>query len=208
MPEKKIDRALNDETLILEAKRGNMQAFEQLVQKYDQKVLSMALNYTRDPDEAMDVYQEVFIRVYRALPKFQFKSKFSTWMYRIVVNVCSTHHSRRIRRPSISLDQPSPGGSGTDSLADRLAGDSATDQGVLDREIVAGIETGLQRLSPKQRSVFMLRHYQGFKLREIASILECAEGTVKRHLFTATTRLRSHLTRLGLKEGSYDAQTM
>src|SRR6185503_13603681 len=95
--------------LILEAQRGNVIAFERLVQLYDRQVLSLALSLMRNEEDAKDIYQEVFIRVYRALPKFRMDSKFSTWLHRIVTNVCLTHRSRSKRYEYTSLDEEQEG---------------------------------------------------------------------------------------------------
>ena len=78
---------IDDDQLIVVAQKGDTGAFEDLVCRYDKQVMSIAMSYCSDEDAAKDVYQEVFLRVYRALPRFQFKSQFSTWLYRIVVNV-------------------------------------------------------------------------------------------------------------------------
>ncbi len=191
---------LNDESLILRAQQGDTEAFEQIVHRYDRRILALALRYTQDPDEAKDVYQEVFMRVYRALPRFQFRSQFTTWLHRIAVNVCHTHHERRQRRPMVSLDQPLDGPASEGPRIDLVSEAGSGEDGVLQEELSGQIRQALQQLSPKQRLVFVLRHYHDFKLREIAAMLRCAEGTVKRHLFTATQRMRQHL-RTQLSEG-------
>src|SRR5687767_12049298 len=90
--------------LVLQAQNGNVLAFEQLVRTYDRQVLSLAMSLMQNEEDAKDIYQEVFIRVYRALPNFRMESKFSTWLHRIVTNVCLTHRSRRKRHEHTSLD--------------------------------------------------------------------------------------------------------
>jgi RNA polymerase sigma-70 factor (ECF subfamily) len=185
----------SDNELILQIQRGNALAFEQLVFRYDRKVLSMSLRFTGNGEDAKDIYQEVFMRVYRALPKFEFRSQFSTWLYRIVKNVCLTHQQKGKRDPQISLDQEidSGEGSGSRTLLDTLADKSATDRGALDTEISTHVENAMNSLSPKQKMVFVMRHYEGYKLKEIASVMKCTEGTVKKYLFTATERMRKNL---------------
>ncbi len=187
----------SDETLILRAQRGDVEAFEQIVHRYDQRILALALRYTQDPDEAKDVYQEVFMRVYRALPRFQFRSQFATWLHRIAVNVCFTQRRQLQRRSHLSLDEPR-GAAGTGASWGEMILDERTGEDrVLVDELSSQIHDALRELSPTQRLVFILRHYHDFKLREIAAMLRCAEGTVKRHLFTATRRMRRQLqTRL------------
>ncbi len=186
-------KVATDETLILEAQGGDMGAFEELVHRYDSKVLAMAVNFVGDADDAKDVYQEVFIRVYRALPRFQGKSSFSTWIYRIAINVCKTHLAKRARRRQVSIDEPIEGEEGGVALSEFLADSNTAEKRLLNSERGEHLLAAVRLLSPKQRLVFTLRHYHGFKLREIASMMKCAEGTVKRHLFSATQRMRSEL---------------
>lgn len=182
-----------EERLVVQAQRGDMRAFEELVHRYDGKVLSIAIDYTGDADEAKDVYQEVFIRVFRALPRFRRRSSFSTWLYRIAVNVCKTHHSRRLKRKQVSLDQGLEYEDGSVSRLDLPDEANDAERTTLNSELARHMRMAIDGLSPKQKLIFTLRHYHGFKLREIAEMMRCAEGTVKRHLFTATQRLRERL---------------
>ena len=176
--------------LILQAQRGNVIAFERLVQTYDRQVLSLALSFMHNEEDAKDIYQEVFIRVYRALPKFRMDSKFSTWLHRIVTNVCLTHRSRAKRYEHTSIDEDHEG---SRPLSETLADRSTTDSQTMNSEIKVRVQDAMQALSPQQKLVFTLRHFEGHKLREIASMMNCAEGTVKKYLFTATERLREQL---------------
>jgi RNA polymerase sigma-70 factor (ECF subfamily) len=96
-----------DLELIQRAKRGDMGAFEQLVFRYDKQVLTIAARHVQSSEDAKDIYQEVFLRVYRSLPKFQLRSQFSTWLFRITTNVCLTHRSRRKRHIHTSLSHES-----------------------------------------------------------------------------------------------------
>jgi len=185
---------LDERELIVEAQAGDESAFEQLVYRYDKKVLSLAACYTNDAEEAKDVYQDVFIRVYRALPKFRFESRFSTWLYRIVVNVCLTHRARSAeRRECASLDAALEGEDGKRTFDPPDEGITPSDRKALGGEISRHVRAAMSALSPQQRMVFSLRHYEGYKLREIATMMNCAEGTVKKYLFTATERLRHQL---------------
>jgi RNA polymerase sigma-70 factor (ECF subfamily) len=186
--------AFNDTELIMQAQRGNMNAFEKLVQKYDKQVLTIAAGYVSSSDDAKDIYQEVFIRVYKGLSRFQHKSEFATWLFRITTNVCLGHRSRTKKYSHASLDQNISGSDGeTYTLKDKLPGHSETDRQAHDAEISARIEQAVATLSPRQRMVFTLKHYEGYKLREIAEMMKCGEGTVKKYLFEAINRLKKQL---------------
>jgi len=184
-----------DETeLIMQAQRGNMDAFEQLVQRHDKKVFTIAAGYVHSADDAKDIYQEVFLRVYKGLPKFKYRSEFSTWIYRITTNVCLSHRSRRKRNLHTSLDQNVSDEDGQPHpLKDTLSDNVSADQQTHNAEITLRVEQALKTLSPRQRMVFTMRHYEGYKLKEIAEMMKCREGTVKKYLFEATARLRKQL---------------
>jgi RNA polymerase sigma-70 factor (ECF subfamily) len=186
--------AASDTELILLTQSGNMDAFEQLVQRYDKRVLTIAAGYVNSSDDAKDIYQEVFLRVYKGLPKFQYKSEFSTWLFRITTNVCLSHRMRGRRHSHTSLDQSVNDGDGqSHALKDTLSDNTTSDQQIHNAEIILRVEQALKSLSPRQKMVFSLKHYEGYKLREIAEMMKCSEGTVKKYLFEATARLRKQL---------------
>jgi RNA polymerase sigma-70 factor (ECF subfamily) len=183
-----------DSELIVQAQRGNMNAFEELVQRYDKRVFTIAAGYVRSADDAKDIYQEVFLRVYKGLPKFELRSEFSTWLYRITTNVCLSHRSNGKRHAHTSLDELSGEEDGQPhALKDTIACGDETDQHTHDAEISARVQRAMNALSPKQRMVFTLKHYEGYKLKEIAEMLKCTEGTIKKYLFEATARMRVQL---------------
>ena len=182
-----------DHSLILRAREGDVRALEQLVYRYDEKVLSMAMSFVGNMDDAKDIYQEVFIRVFKALPRFEFRSRFSTYLYRIVTNVCLTHRWRNGKRKYVPIDEGMEGDSATLKYDISPAQPAHPDAAVINNEIAARIQSAVGTLSPRLRTVFVLRHHEGFKLKEIAGIMECAEGTVKKYLFDATRRLRFQL---------------
>ena len=184
----------NDTELIMQTQRGNMDAFEQLVQRYDKRVLTIAAGYVNSSDDAKDIYQEVFIRVYKGLSKFQYKSEFSTWLFRITTNVCLSHRMRGRRHTHTSLDQEVNDEDGQPhALKETLTDNTAADQQTHDAEISMRVEQALKTLSPRQKMVFSLKHYEGYKLKEIAEMMKCSDGTVKKYLFEATARLRKQL---------------
>lgn len=185
-----------DTQLILQAKQGDTVAFERLVYRYDKRVLSIAGTYVNSADEVKDIYQEVFLRVFKGLPKFEERSQFSTWLHRITTNVCLTHKTRMKRRAHTSLDKELDGEEGQTTMLETISNDDSTDQHAINSEISLHVQEALDKLSPQQRFVFTLRHYQGYKLKEIAKMMGCTEGTVKKYLFTATRKMRDELREL------------
>lgn len=96
---------LSDTDLIIQAQKGDQSAFEELVYRYDRNVLSITIKYANNEDDAKDLYQEVFIRVYRGIKNFKFQSEFSTWLFRITTNVCLTYKSRSKEHLRVSIDK-------------------------------------------------------------------------------------------------------
>ena len=187
----------NDTELIRSSRDGNMDAFEELVRRYDKQVLTIAAGYVQNADDAKDIYQEVFIRVYRSLPKFQMRSEFSTWLFRITTNVCLTHRSRSKRHVHASLDQQVNDDDGQPHALKETIPDRSGETDASERSEISGrITQALEKLSARQRLVFTLRHYEGYKVKEIAHMTACKEGTVKRYLFEATARVRKELADL------------
>lgn len=185
--------ALSDNELILQAKAGNDAAFEELIYRFDKSVLGIALRYVGDRDEAKDIYQEVFIRVYRGIKKFEMKSEFSTWLYRVTTNVCLTHKSKSKKHLHVSIDEQSE--TEDDEMSRYELVDEEYDPGnlMLDKDFGEFISKAVDSLSSKQKMTFVLKHYEGYKLREIAKIMNCKEGTVKKYLFDAIRNLRKKL---------------
>lgn len=179
--------------LIKAAKNGNDSAFEELIYRYDKSVLAIALNFVQDRDTAKDIYQDVLIRVYRGLKNFEMRSEFSTWLFRITTNVCLTYKSRQKRREFISLDEQVEAEDeefGKIEIMDSEPDPGETADSSNLREI---IRNAVDSLSVKQRMTFILKHYEGYKIREIAEMLNCKEGTVKKYLFDAIRNLRKKL---------------
>ncbi|MDP9338542.1 MAG: sigma-70 family RNA polymerase sigma factor [Acidobacteriota bacterium] len=195
---------LEDRALVVEAQVGNRAAFEELVHRYDRDVLRLALNLMKRPEDARDVYQEAFLKVYRNLHRFRFECSFYTWLYRIVTNVCLDHLRRRQARPEDQSPEPSHGrdgvhGEGVTDFFERQREHRPTldpERTFFGLEIKARIAVAMQRLSPRERIVFEMKHYQGLKLRAIGDVLGTTEETVKNSLFRATRKLRHELGEL------------
>jgi len=188
---------LDERCLVVEAQAGSRHAFEELVRRYDRDVLRLALNLMKRPEDARDVYQEAFLKVYRNLHRFRFECSFYTWLYRIVTNVCLDQLRRRQARPE---DQAPEAGSaheeGITDFFERQKEQRPTldpERRLLGQEIQTRIASAMELLSPRERVVFEMKHYQGLKLRAIGDALGTTEETVKNSLFRATRKLRSQL---------------
>ena len=188
-----------ERALIERAQGGDREAFEELVHRYDRDVLRIALNILRRPEDARDVYQEAFLKIYKNLSRFRFECSFYTWTYRIVTNVCLDHLRRRSSRPEDQAPEPASKKDG-----DMIAGDffdrqpatgaaSDPEHRMRGLEIGRRISTALDLLTPRERMVFEMKHYQGLKLRAIGDALGTTEETVKNSLFRATRKLRAQL---------------
>lgn len=181
--------------LIEMAAKGDRSAFETLVKKYDRKVISLALKYTRSEEDAKDIYQEVFLRVWKSLPGFGFKSEFSTWLFRIATNVCLTYIEKGKRHRSEDVLEGSPFEDDEDEKPGLQI--ESDDPGPLENlrnsEIKAGIKKAVDELPAKQKLVFTMKYYEDYKIREISELTGLNEGTVKRYLFEATLKLKHAL---------------
>ncbi|MHB1935184.1 MAG: RNA polymerase sigma factor [Acidobacteriaceae bacterium] len=187
---------VQDAELIREAQKGSRAAFDALVRQYDQAVLRLALHLTGSEQDAQDIHQEAFLKAYRHIGSFRFECSFYTWIYRIVTNLCLDQLRRRKTRredPSIIIDAA---GEEHDTMVnvsdDRAMANPARE---LDRKILAeNIQTALATLTPRERTVFELKHYQGLRLRTIGEMLNTTEETAKNTLFRATRKLRTQLS--------------
>ena len=189
---------ISEKELILKAQRGDQTAFEQLIYNYDRAVISIAMRFVRDNDDAKDIYQEVFIRVYKSLKKFEFRSEFSTWIFRITTNVCLTYKSRKKDQIMISL-QEKIDDEGSDYKVVGLASEEKSpEEKTYAKDLRLLIDNAVESLSYKQKITFVLKHYEGYKIREIAEMLNCKEGTVKKYLFDAVNNLRKKLRPLSV----------
>jgi RNA polymerase sigma-70 factor (ECF subfamily) len=187
-----------DDDLIREAQRGDRSAFDSLVRRYDQSVLRLALHMLGNEQDAQDVHQEAFLKAYRHLGNFRFECSFYTWLYRIVTNLCLDQLRRRKSRredPATVLDSRGDEMDLLSNVSDTRA--MANPARELDRVRMAeSINQALSQLTPRERTVFELKHYQGLKLRTIGEMLSTTEETAKNTLFRATRKLRAHLAEL------------
>src|SRR5438552_15686876 len=156
------------DTLIRAAQLGDQGAFEQLVRTYDQSVLRLAMNLLRSPEDARDVYQEAFLRVYRNLHAFRFDCSFHTWLYRIVTNICLDQlRKRKVRKEEPSMVETSEGPLDRMDAFEEESAHADPERSFWNRELKHRSETALDDLTPRERMVLALRHYQGPRPRHI-----------------------------------------
>ena len=185
---------LDEAGLIRAAQRGDHDAFERLVRTYDQSVLRVAMNLLRSPEEARDVYQEAFLKVYRNLHTFRFDCSFHTWLYRIVTNICLDHLRRRkVRKEESTFLDTSEGVVDRAAQLEEEGAHSNPERQMWNRELAGKIDGALSALTPRERTVFELRHYEGLRLRAIGEIIGTTEEAAKNCLFRATQKMRTRL---------------
>ena len=164
------------DSLIRAAQRGDQDAFEQLVRAHDQSVLRLAMNLLRSPEDARDVYQEAFLRVYRSIDSFRFDCSFHTWLYRIVTNVCLDQlRKRSVRKKESAVVETSDGPLDRMETFEEETAHANPERTLWNRELKQRIENALHLLTPRERMVFELRHYQGLRLRNIGEVLGTME---------------------------------
>lgn len=182
--------------LVERCRRGDRQAFRALVERYQRKVYSLALGFVRDPEQAYDISQEAFLKVYRHLGSFQGSSSFYTWVYRITVNLCIDHRRKAGRGGgNAEFDERivhEEVGSPADSLSpQRLGFDPA--RALANSELRQKILAALEQLSEQHRAVLLLREVDGLSYKEISDVMECPEGTVMSRLFHARKQMQDLL---------------
>ncbi len=186
---------VDDTLLIRDAQMGNAAAFEELVRQYDRAVLRLAVHLTGSQEDGQDIYQEAFLRAYVNLGSFRFECSFYTWLYRIVSNLCLDHlrrKSSRAREVTTTVSSEGEEERVLDRMPDQRAG-ASPERSMMSRELRRCIVRAMERLSPRERVVFELKHYHGLRLRTVAGILNTSEGTIKNTLFRATHKLRHQL---------------
>jgi len=197
-PEEKLRVRATEMELIREAQSGSRAAFDALVKQYEHQVLRLALHLTGSEQDAEDIYQEAFLKAYRYLGNFRFECSFYTWIYRIVTNLCLDQLRRRKTRREDSAVVLDHSGDEIDLMASVSDERAFSNPGKeLDRKVLGQkIQESLETLTPRERTVFELKHYQGLRLRTIGEMLNTTEETAKNTLFRATKKLRSQLSGL------------
>jgi RNA polymerase sigma-70 factor (ECF subfamily) len=173
----------SDNKLVKRVQKGDKGAFDLLVLKYQHKIVNLVMRYVRDPELALDITQEAFIKAYRALPRFRGDSAFYTWMYRIAVNTAKNHLAAQRRRPmDVELDLQDPE---QYDLHAKLK-ETDTPEGItLSNELKEIVERAIAALPEDLRTAIVLRELEGMSYEEIAQTMECPVGTVRSRIFRA-----------------------
>ncbi len=176
---------MNETELIQRAQAGDMAAFEKIVHTYEKRILMVAAQICRNQQDAEDVTQDVFLSVYRNIRTFRFEASFYSWIYRIAMNTAFNQTRQRKYHEFLTSDDDQ------DHYFDVADDDSTEFSETNDFKSV--LNSAMKKLPEKQRIVFLMRYSQHLKIKEIASVLDIGEGTVKKYLFRAQEKLRSLL---------------
>ena len=173
----------SDKKLVERVQKGDKGAFDLLMLKYQHKIVNLVMRYVRDPELALDITQDAFIKAYRALPRFRGDSAFYTWMYRIAVNTAKNHLAAQRRRPTdVELDLQDPE---QYDLHAKLK-ETDTPEGVtISNELQEAVERAIAALPEDLRTAIVLRELEGMSYEEIAQTMECPVGTVRSRIFRA-----------------------
>lgn len=183
----------NELNLVSRARKGDRDAFAALLERYEKQVYHQALRMVGNPEDAADVTQETFLKVWQGLPSFQGDSSFSTWLYRLTGNTCIDHlRKEKKRRGDASLDDEER------DFSAYLSAPAPTPQRALEeQELQKAVAEGLAQLSDEHRQVLILREINGLSYDEIAAVLNVTEGTVKSRIARARLALAKILRKTG-----------
>jgi RNA polymerase sigma-70 factor (ECF subfamily) len=190
----------DEAALVAQAQRGGVEAFTELVNRYERNIFRLARHITQNPEDAEDVLQETFLKAYEHLVDFQGNSKFYTWLVRIAVNQSLMKLRKRKTDASVSLDEPFD--TGEENLTREIAVWDPNPELIYSREEIRSIlEKAVQSLPPTFRAVFALRDIEELSTEETAAVLDLSIPAVKSRLLRARLRLREKLTRYFKRKG-------
>jgi RNA polymerase sigma-70 factor (ECF subfamily) len=190
---------LTDEELVARAKAGDLDSFNVLVSRWERPIYALAYRTLGREEDARDVVQEAFLRAYRGLKGFKGEAKFSSWLYRITLNLCRDWSRRERRAPIVQV----PEGTDPVELADeRVQTSESVEDLVARREMSDAVAKAMAELPEEQRTAIMLKEYHGLTFQEIAGMLDCPLSTVKTRLYQGLSVLRRRLERRQAEEAS------
>jgi len=183
-----------DAALVARAKRGDRDAFRALVERHERKAYAVALGMVKQPDDARDIVQEAFLKVWRSLGAFEGQSAFYTWLYRIVANLCIDH--LRKGKAQVEYDDTrvheEDQVAGDENILPQTAG-LHPGRALESKELGEALERALETLSPNHRAVLLMREVEGLSYREMAQSMGVSEGTIMSRLFHARKKMQSAL---------------
>jgi RNA polymerase sigma-70 factor (ECF subfamily) len=185
----------SDGELVREARRGDKEAFRELVERYQRKIVGVALGMVHNPEDALEIAQETFVKAYENLEGFKGESSFYTWLYRIVVNRAIDFRRRERRHPTISLDDRVGSADSHEVYQDVLKEEGRTDplQHAQAHEIGERVTEAVNELTPDHKAVILLREVEGLSYDEISRVMRCSKGTVMSRLHYARKKLQKKL---------------
>lgn len=188
----RAESSATDAILVKRAQEGDVTAFDVLTRKYRERLFSVVYNLTSNREDAADVVQDAFIKAFSSIGRFQGKSSFFTWLYRIAVNAALTHIKKSRRRKFFSFEAIDEDGAAAEVM-EKLAVRSNSDRSALMNELQEKLNEAMQKLSPKHRTVVVLFEIEGLSHKEIADIMNTSVGTVRSRLHYAKQQLQSDL---------------
>jgi RNA polymerase sigma-70 factor (ECF subfamily) len=171
---------------------GDRDAFRTLFERYHRRAYALALGVVRNPDDALDVVQDAFIKAHKYLDKFEGASSFYTWLYRIVMNLAIDHLRKHRRVKPVELDEQKLEDGADDSLIPRILGGNPG-RALMDKQIRARIDQALEELSENHRAVLVMRELEGLSYEEMAQAMDCSKGTIMSRLFHARRNMQKRL---------------
>jgi RNA polymerase sigma-70 factor, ECF subfamily len=187
MSDREIDRQL-----VARAQRGDKQAFELLVEKYQRKLARLLSRFIRDPAEVEDVTQEAFIKAYRALPAFRGDSAFYTWLYRIGINTAKNYLMAMGRRAPTSTEVEAEDAEGFEE-GEQLRDINTPESVLLSNEIARTVNATIEQLPEELRTAVQMREIEGMSYEDIAKAMDCPIGTVRSRIFRAREAIAERL---------------
>lgn len=188
-----------DEELVARATAGDLDSFNQLVSRWERPIYALAYRTLGREEEARDVVQDAFLRAFRGLKGFKGEAKFSSWLYRITLNLCRDWIRRERRAPMVQVPETDD----SMDLAEQMPSqDESVEELVARREMSQAVSLAMAELPEEQRTAIMLKEYQGLTFQEIAELLDCPLSTVKTRLYQGLSVLRRRLERRQSEEAS------
>lgn len=189
--------ATDDLTLVKRVKTGDQRAFKLLVERYQRKIYAVALGMVKDKEEALDISQEAFVKVYKYLDHFKGDSSFYTWLYRITVNICidALRKKQALRGEQVELDEAvkmDTAEANIGALGSRLG--TNPQKSALRKELAEKIQQALEAVPEKHRAILLLREVEGMSYEDLSRTLEIPKGTVMSRLFHARTKVQKILS--------------